>query len=213
MVISDHFQPGDQADRTNLLEGPVSPRARQERADAARNRLRVLRAADQLFSTEDPRSITMDDIARVAGVGRATLYRRYPDPGAVAVALLDEHERALQEKLIFGKPPLGPGERPQARLAAFYEAMVDLLDKHLHLHLGAEIGRSRLETGAYQFWRAHVRALVRDADMGDPNILADMLMAPLAPELYQFQRDRLGLSKKDIIGSLVLLAGRVLGPR
>src|SRR5882724_3967062 len=138
MVMSDHLQPPDQADprrsdRMNLLGGP----SRHERADAARNRARVLEVADQLFSNGDPRSVTMDEIARAAGVGRATLYRRYPDPGAVAVALLDEHERALQEKLIFGEPPLGPGDTPAARLAAFYEAMTDLLDKHLHLHLGA----------------------------------------------------------------------------
>jgi AcrR family transcriptional regulator len=218
MVISDHLQPSDQADprrsdRMNLLDSATRPQARQERADAARNRARVLEAADQLFSHGDPRSVTMDDIARMAGVGRATLYRRYPDPGAVAVALLDEHERVLQEKLIFGEPPLGPGEMPAARLAAFYEAMIDLLDRHLHLHLGAEIGRSRLRTGAYQFWRTHVRALVREADTGDPNTLADILMAPLAPEVYQFQRDQIGLSKKEIVDSLALLAGRVLGPR
>jgi AcrR family transcriptional regulator len=39
----------------------------------------------------------MDQIARAAGVGRATLYRRYPDPVAFAVALLDKHERELQD--------------------------------------------------------------------------------------------------------------------
>jgi uncharacterized membrane protein len=56
----------------------------------------------------DPRRVTMDAIAREAGVGRATLYRRYPDPHSIAVALLDEHERRVQEKIISGEPPLGP---------------------------------------------------------------------------------------------------------
>ncbi|MET0134311.1 MAG: helix-turn-helix domain-containing protein [Kibdelosporangium sp.] len=212
MVISDHRQgsPGD-PERADLLDGSGQPRARQERADAARNRARVLEAADRLFAGGNPSAVTMDDIARAAGVGRATLYRRYPDVGSIAVALLDEHEHVLQQKLIFGGPPLGPGDEPAVRLAAFYEAMVDLLDRHLHLALGAEVGQSRLTTGAYRFWRTHVGTLVRAAGTGDADTLADILMAPLAPEVYQFQRDEAGLSKEQVIESLTLLAGRVLG--
>lgn len=195
-------------DRVNLL-GDARPK---ERADAARNRARVLAAAEKLFATVDPRSVTMEDIARAAGVGRATLYRRYPDPGAVAVALLDEHERQLQEKLIFGSPPLGPGETPAVRLAAFYDAMVDLLDRHLHLALGAEIGSTRFATGAYRFWRTHVRELVREAGVGEPDALADILMAPLAPDVYRFQRHEAGLHRRQITESLTLLASRLLNP-
>lgn len=195
-------------DAPALRDRPADP---HERADAARNRAKVLEAAERLFAHGDPRTVTMADIARAAGVGRATLYRRYPDPGSVAVALLDEHERRLQEQLLGGPPPLGPGAPPGTRLAAFYAAMVDLLDRHLHLVLGAETGQSRLATGAYEFWRAHVQALVRQADVGDPAALADILLAPLAPEVYRHQRDDAGLSKSRIAQSLGLLAERLLG--
>ncbi len=196
-------------DVMNLLEDQAGGRA--ERADAARNRAKVLKAAERVFAERDPRSVTMVDIARAAGVGRATLYRRYPDPGSVAVALLDEHERLLQEKLMFGPPPLGPGAPPGIRLAAFYRAMIDLLDRHLHLALGAETGQSRLETGAYRFWRTHVRELVRGANVGDPEALADILLSPLAPEVYRSQRDDAGLTKRQIAGALAELAERLLG--
>jgi hypothetical protein len=126
------------------------------------------------------------------------------------VALLDEHERLLQEQLIFGPPPLGPGAAPGARLAAFYRAMIDLLDRHLHLALGAETGQSRLDTGAYRFWRMHVRELVTQAGVGDPEALADVLMAPLAPEVYRSQRDDAGLTRTQIADTLALLAERLL---
>jgi AcrR family transcriptional regulator len=193
-----------------LADQPVS---RHERADAARNRAKVLEAAEHLFAERDARTVTMGDIAKAAGVGRATLYRRYPDPGSVAVALLDEHERQLQERLLSGPPPLGPGAPPSERLAAFYAAMIDLLDRHLHLALGAETGRPRLVTGAYRFWQAHVHELVRQAGVGDPDALADILLAPLAPEVYRSQRDDAGLTTSQVAGALGLLAERLLGPR
>jgi AcrR family transcriptional regulator len=182
----------------------------RERRDAAENRGRILEAAAQLFATKAPASVTMEDIARAAGVGRATLYRRYPDRAAIAVALLDEHERALQERLIRGEPPLGPGASPVERLSAFYDAMVDLLEAHGHLVLGSEVGRSRYATGAYQFWRAHVAGLVRAAGRGDRGGLVDVLLAPLAPDLYLYLREEQGLSQARVRRALRDLAGRML---
>ncbi|MFE3222081.1 TetR/AcrR family transcriptional regulator [Nocardia sp. NPDC059228] len=182
-----------------------------ERADAARNRAKVLAAAAELFAGSDPRTVTMDDIAKAAGVGRGTLYRRYPDVGSIAVALLDEHERALQEQLLRGEPPLGPGAPPAERLAAFYAAMVELLDTHAHLVLGAETGGARFRTGAYQFWAVHVRTLLTEAGVAEPDSLVDPLLAPLAAEVYRHQRER-GLGSGQIAAGLAKLAHGVLGP-
>lgn len=182
-----------------------------ERADAARNRARILDAAADLFAAKGAPNVTMDDIAKAAGVGRGTLYRRYPDRASIAVALLDEHERVLQERLLRGAPPLGPGAAPAERLAAFYAAMVDLLEAHAHLVLGAETGRSRFETGAYGFWRAHVRSLLVAASVPAPDALVDVLLAPLAPEVYSYQRTGKGLSSAGITAALRRLAEGVLG--
>jgi AcrR family transcriptional regulator len=178
---------------------------RMERADAARNRARILDAAALLFADRPPQEVTMEDIAKKAGVGRGTLYRRYPDRASIAVALLDEHERALQERLLRGEPPLGPGAPPAERLAAFYAAMVRLLEEHSHLVLGTEVGRSRFETGAYGFWRAHVRALLVAAGTPNPDALVDVLLAPLAPEVYGHQRGTLRLTPEQIIEALTTL--------
>lgn len=182
-----------------------------ERADAARNRARVLAAAEELFATRGADEVTMDDIAKTAGVGRGTLYRRYPDRASIAVALLDEHERALQEKLLRGAPPLGPGAPPAERLAAFYAAMLDLLERHGHLVLGTEVGSSRFATGAYGFWRAHVRALVVAAGRPDPDALVDVLLAPLAPDVFRYQRENRGLSTERLSRALTQLAETTLG--
>lgn len=181
-----------------------------ERADAARNRARVLAAAEAIFrSCEDPRSVTMDDIARAAGVGRATLYRRYPDVGSIAEALLGQHERELQEQLLRGVPPLGPGAPPAERLAAFYAAMVGYLDRHLPLVLAEDAGAARFEVGSYGFWRAHVRSLLAEAAVPGPDALVDVLLAPLAAEVFRHQRAN-GMTSAQITGALAQLARRML---
>src|SRR5690606_13673302 len=181
-----------------------------ERADAARNRARVLAAAAELFrSREDPRTVTMDDVARAAGVGQATLYRRYPDVVSIAGALLGEHERELQERLLRGAPPLGPGAPPAERLAAFYAAMVEHLEQNLPLLLAVDAGAARFEVGSYGFWRAHVRSLLVEAGAEDPDAVVDVLLAPLAAEVFRFQRAS-GVAPARIAEALGRLAHRVL---
>jgi AcrR family transcriptional regulator len=181
----------------------------RERADAARNRARVLAAAQRLFAERGGREVTMEQVAAAAGVGKGTLYRRYPGVAAIAQALLDEHERVLQEQLLRGPPPLGPGAPPAERLAAFYRAMIALLDRHGHLALAGETGERRLRTGAYAAWALHVDGLLREAGLGDRRALVDALLAPLAPDVFAHQRDS-GLSARRIADDLAMLASSAL---
>jgi AcrR family transcriptional regulator len=192
------------------MELPLAKPAPPERADAARNRARVLEAAARLFSEHDGRELTMEQIAEAAGVGKATLYRRYPDVPSIAVALLDEHERELQEQLLRGDPPLGPGAPPEQRLAAFYRAMVELLERHGHLALAAETGKRRYRTGAYGAWAMHLRRLLAEAGLEDHRALVDAFLAPLAPDVYVHQRES-GLTPEQISDDLAVLARRALG--
>jgi AcrR family transcriptional regulator len=57
--------------------GPHLPGRPGLRADAERNRQRIITAARQVFA-ERGLDVPMEDIARCAGVGVATLYRRFP---------------------------------------------------------------------------------------------------------------------------------------
>ena len=75
--------------------------------------------------------------------------------------------------------------------------------------LGAETASARFAAGAYGFWRAHVRALLAEG-VPEPAQLADIALTPLAPELYQRQRDVLGLTPEQIGDQLAWLAGRIL---
>src|SRR3954451_2858523 len=89
-----------------------------ERADAARNRRAVLDAAARLFRARGAACVTMEAVAAEAGVGMGTVFRRCGDRASLARAVISEHESQLQEAMIRGEPPLGPGAPARERLVA-----------------------------------------------------------------------------------------------
>ncbi|GAA0909560.1 hypothetical protein GCM10009557_84130 [Virgisporangium ochraceum] len=64
------------------------------RADAARNLDLLVAAARELFSERGP-DIPLDEVARRAGVGNATLYRHFPTRGDLIVAVYADEVEAL----------------------------------------------------------------------------------------------------------------------
>lgn len=67
------------------------------RADARRNREKVLRTAQRLFATEGL-GVSLDEIARRAGVGPGTVHRHFPTKEALYLAVAtDEFERLVAE--------------------------------------------------------------------------------------------------------------------
>src|SRR4051812_23805234 len=137
--------------------------ARPERADAARNREKILRAARELFERDGVEAVSMDAVARAAGVSKGTLFHRFGSRAGLAMALLDEAERELQEAVLRGPAPLGPGASAKRRLVAFLAAYVDLLAAHHALirtsEHGGEEGR-RFRNSAYAAWHQHVALLL-----------------------------------------------------
>ncbi len=67
---------------------------RAPRADAERNRRRVLDAGVRVFA-EHGATATLNDVARAAGVGVGTVYRKFPDKEAMLDALFDDKIDAL----------------------------------------------------------------------------------------------------------------------
>jgi AcrR family transcriptional regulator len=168
-------------DHAAPLAGP-----RPERADAARNRARILEAARSLFAERGVRDVSLEEVARAAGVGKATLFRRFGDRGALFLALLDEHERELQDEVLRGEPPLGPGAPPRERVLAFLDALLHLSLEHRDLLLASETARpgARLQTGAYAFWHRHLSWLLGELrPPADPDLLAHLLLAAFDAEL------------------------------
>jgi AcrR family transcriptional regulator len=185
---------------------------RPERADAARNRERILAAARDLIARKGVREITLEQVAKAAGVGRATLFRRFPDRATLLLALLDEHERELQDAILDGDPPLGPGAAPGSRLTSFAEALFDLTIEHRELLLGLETTAplARMRTGAYAVWHLHLVGLLREIRPdANADVLADLMLGLYDAELQQFlaeERDPTAV-RELLLDSVRRLAG------
>ncbi|MFZ4181662.1 TetR/AcrR family transcriptional regulator [Streptomyces sp. SudanB66_2053] len=81
---------------------PVPRKAPRPRADALRNRERIVAAAREMFTEFGP-EVPLDEIARRAGVGNATVYRNFPDRDAlvreVVCSVMDRTVRAAEQAL------------------------------------------------------------------------------------------------------------------
>ncbi len=173
-----------------FFELPVIEPEPVERADAARNRARILCTAQRLFGERGVGCVSMDEIAEQAGVGKGTLFRRFGSRAALARAVLSERESHFQEAIIRGAPPLGPGACAGDRLVAFGEAVIDMLESNVELLIAAEGGGARFSSAPYAVYRLHMTLLLREGDPTcDAEYLAEALLACLGADFYLYLRD------------------------
>jgi len=97
----------------------VSEIERPLRADAARNRARVLEVAYETFAA-DGLSVPIDEIARRAGVGAGTVYRHFPAKEDLFRAVIADRIRGIVDE---GRTLLA-GADPAGALFSFLRSMV-----------------------------------------------------------------------------------------
>ncbi len=96
--------------------------ARKPRADAERNRLRLLETAKSAFAVRGP-EVSLEDIAQSAGVGIGTLYRHFPNRDALIAAVY----RNETEQLVEAARRLAEGNPPVAALREWMLVFIDYI--------------------------------------------------------------------------------------
>ncbi|WP_194819851.1 TetR/AcrR family transcriptional regulator [Nocardia sp. XZ_19_385] len=154
---------------------------RPERGDAARNRRHLLDVARQMVAESGVEHLTMDGLAERAGLGKGTVFRRFRTRAGIFHALLDEDEKAFQQSVLSGPPPLGPGADPVTRLIAFGRARIDFLFAHAAIARASLDANQSVPVGTATISQFHVRMLLGRADIGVPDLdtLAVQLTAAL----------------------------------
>ncbi|MEU2492158.1 helix-turn-helix domain-containing protein [Streptomyces sp. NPDC007883] len=161
-------------------------RATRPRADALRNRERIVTAAREMFVEFGP-EVPLDEIARRAGVGNATLYRNFPDRSTlvheVVLSVLRRTAESAEEAAVTEADPFAALSRfthaaADERVAALCPLLSGDFDKD-HPDLVAQ--RDRLE-GAVQTLVDHAHEAGRlraDVAVGDLMVMLSQLTRPL----------------------------------
>jgi AcrR family transcriptional regulator len=184
---------------------------RRERADAARNRAAILRAAEQLLVANGPDHVSLERVAQAAGVGKATVFHRFGSRSGLMRALMEDRVRKLTEAIENGPPPLGPGAPATDRLLAFLDAVVDLATRNTALVAAYEKAAEgeRQAGDVYQYWHRHVGGLIAQARPElDAELLAHILLGALHSDLVVHlvrhgDTDRLAATLHELVGSLL----------
>ncbi len=188
---------------------------RKERRDAAEHRQHILAIARTLFAAQGVDSTSMHEIARTAGVGQGTLYRRYAHKGELCAALLEENAQRFREEIESqveraendDVSALGQLDVLLTRLAEFTDLNGPLLGAIGDAACG-ERRHAAYTSPLYQWLRTMVlRLLQRAVKQGEAHSLdvegtVDAVLAPLSVDLYLYQRRELGHSPERIIAAL-----------
>jgi AcrR family transcriptional regulator len=166
---------------------PAVRKAPRPRADALRNRERIVTAAREMLTELGPH-VPLDDIARRAGVGNATVYRHFPDRDAlvreVVCSVLDRTVRAGQAALAEAGDAFAALERfvhasADERISALCPMVSSAFDQH---HPDLEAARERVERIIEELMdRAKAAGQLRhDVGVGDVMIAVAQLSRPPA---------------------------------
>ncbi|MFE5853300.1 TetR/AcrR family transcriptional regulator [Streptomyces sp. NPDC056500] len=155
------------------------------RADALRNRERIVQAAREMFAELGPH-VPLDEVARTAGVGNATVYRHFPDRAAlvhaVVVSVLDRIHEQVRQAAEEGDPFAAVRRFVHAaadeRIGALCLMITGAFDRE---HPDLLAGRDRLDGAVRELIeRAQAAGRMRkDVALGDLMVVLGQLTRPL----------------------------------
>ena len=190
-----------------------------ERADAARNRQAVLEAAGRLFDdAAEIGAVSMDEVARAAGVGKGTLFRRFGDRTNLIRTVYDARLTELRAAITDGPPPLGPGADPRVRIPALLDAIVGFkLDNRklaMSLERDQRDGAATLYTSpSYVATHHQLSSLLTEVIGADEaSWIAYALLAATRIDLVDHHVNTEGVTRDDLRRKVKALVARVLSP-
>jgi AcrR family transcriptional regulator len=155
-----------------------APAARPLRADAARNAERIMHAAREAFA-EAGADVSLEEVARRAGVGVATLYRRFPSKDDLIRSIVEWRYAEQVEPVMAAA--LADGDPWQGLVAALDAALTVAAEERGIIKASRDPGR--LVSGILdRFFPELATIVVRGQEAGQ--IRADLTPADLPPLVY-----------------------------
>jgi AcrR family transcriptional regulator len=181
---------------------------RKERKDAAEHRRIILEKAHSLFTEHGVDGVSMHQIAKSAGIGQGTLYRRYAHKGELCLDLMQESSQHIYDSIIQYIEE-NKAQPIKERLAMVLQFCLDFVDKYSNWLVSIQAptceGRQSLiyHSQLYKSLHSLICGLLEEAASKDPVIAADLILASMTPELFIFMHEDRGYSKEEIKQKLV----------
>ena len=210
----------------------INGRVRHERRDAMEHRQRILQVAQNLFTTYGVHAVSMHQIAKSAGVGQGTLYRRYAHKGDLCMDLLREQHERLQSDLstlLRDSAHISALKRLDgviARSITFLEEQGALLNPIAFVEMRetmcVDVDAHHLPLRSFYLWLHTLFADLlteaierKELAILDTSFTADALLATLSPMFYHMQRRERGLSSEQILQGIrrIYIDGVKMQPR
>lgn len=183
---------------------------RRERKDAVEHRRLILQTAQSLFDEHGVHSVSMHQIAKTAGVGQATLYRRYAHKGDLCTELMQDYCNQLIEEIsayLRDNANLAPAER----LGGLMSRWIDAIEEKAELIVTME-SRAKCDDPRGNFFHTDLYATIRDQIAGlfsemvgpqadsliDTKLTAHALICSMAPQGYFHLKNEMGYTSEQI---------------
>ncbi len=165
------------------------------------SRDRVLRAAETLLASSDaPATVSMDDIAAAAGVGKGTLFRGFGSRDGLLDAVFAARLEPLRAEVERTGSPVGPDVPASQRATALLGLLLDFKLDNPRLVAARELdGSDLLRAPHYQWVHGLLRSLLEQAGCAprsacyEAHLLLNGLRADLIAELTAT-----GLSRQEL---------------
>ncbi|MFB9273972.1 TetR/AcrR family transcriptional regulator [Cohnella cellulosilytica] len=183
---------------------------RRERRDAVENRQLILQTAHELFSEYGVQPVSMHQIAKSAGIGQATLYRKYAHKGDLCLDMLHEYGNKLIDE-IGDYLERSEGEPARERLSVILGYWIDTIEDKAELLLETEAKTNCVDdrgnffhSPMYRYSRSKISELLTEIASGeteppfDPDLAAHAMICSLSPIGYfQIKKER-GYSREQL---------------
>lgn len=157
--------------------------SRPLRADAVRNRTKILAAAREQITLHGP-DVPMDAIAEAAGVAVGTLYRHFPTKTDLVGAVIAEHSETITVDIEAAAARVGEGSRAMAEITRLAERTIEAAARDRSVKAAAQtLGAAHWTERQEQRFRAAmeriIAAAVADGDLRPDVTVDDFLMLVL----------------------------------
>jgi len=182
---------------------------RRERKDAIEHRRLILQTAQSLFNEHGVHSVSMHQIAKTAGVGQATLYRRFAHKGDLCNELLLDFSQNLTERFrtyLEDNAQL----KPEERLSGLISISIDAIEEKADLILAME-SNIRCEDPRGNMFHSVIYRTLRDQISGllteilgpepgrtDTTLMAHAIICSLDPQGFIHLKHEMGYTSEQI---------------